>query len=178
MATWHGTGRGSSREPTAESLLAPADEAVARPGGPPRGPGLRRSRRARKARASRRRLPSSVSVTWPLVRRRSAAPSAGEPFAGRSSCSRATTQPRRSGASRRKTRASRCWSTSTPISSSPFSEELAAAAAEAFRTLGSPRKRAADVTIGITAAAAGAVLLSRNAKDFAGIPGLVVEAVA
>src|SRR6185503_721240 len=60
----------------------------------------------------------------------------------------------------------------------PFSEELAAAAAEAFRTLGSPRKRAADVAIATTAAAAGAVLLSRNAKDFAGIPGLMVEAVA
>jgi predicted nucleic acid-binding protein len=60
----------------------------------------------------------------------------------------------------------------------PFSEELAAAAAEVFRTLGSPRKRAADVAIGMTAAAAGAVLLSRNAKDFAGIPGLMVEAVA
>ena len=60
----------------------------------------------------------------------------------------------------------------------PFSEDLAAAAAEAFRTLGSPRKRAADVAIGMTAAAAGAVLLTRNAKDFAAIPGLRVEAVA
>ena len=60
----------------------------------------------------------------------------------------------------------------------PFSEDLAAAAADAFRSLGSPRKRAADVAIGISAVAAGAVLFSRNAKDFAGIPGLRVEAVA
>lgn len=59
----------------------------------------------------------------------------------------------------------------------PFSEGLAAAAAETFRTLGSPRKRAGDIAIGVTAAAAGAVLLTRNARDFAGIQGLTAEEV-
>jgi predicted nucleic acid-binding protein len=38
----------------------------------------------------------------------------------------------------------------------PFSEELAAIAGDAFRSLGSPRRRAADVAIGVTAAALGA----------------------
>ncbi len=56
-----------------------------------------------------------------------------------------------------------------------FSERTAGLAAEAFRRLGSPRKRAADVAIGVTAAAHGAVLLTRNARDFAGIPDLRVE---
>jgi predicted nucleic acid-binding protein len=58
----------------------------------------------------------------------------------------------------------------------PFSEELAARAAEVFRKLGSPRRRAADVAIGVTAASMGALLLSRNAADFAGIPDLHLEA--
>ena len=58
----------------------------------------------------------------------------------------------------------------------PFSEELAATAAEVFRNLGSPHRRAADVAIGVTAAAMGAHLLSRNAADFAGIPNLDLEA--
>ena len=57
----------------------------------------------------------------------------------------------------------------------PLSEELAASAADTFRHLGSPRRRAADIAIGVTAAARDATLLSRNARDFAGIPGLVVE---
>jgi predicted nucleic acid-binding protein len=56
-----------------------------------------------------------------------------------------------------------------------FSEVIAAEAAEAFRRLGSPRKRAADVAIGVTAALHDAVLVTRNARDFAGIPGLRVE---
>jgi predicted nucleic acid-binding protein len=56
----------------------------------------------------------------------------------------------------------------------PFSEELAARAAEVFRILGSPRKRAADVAIGVTAAALGATLLTRNRRDFAGIPHLAL----
>jgi predicted nucleic acid-binding protein len=56
-----------------------------------------------------------------------------------------------------------------------FSEGLAAAAAEVFRRLGSPRKRAADVAIGVTAAVREAVLVTRNARDFAGIPDLTVE---
>ena len=54
----------------------------------------------------------------------------------------------------------------------PFSEQLAHASAEVFRQLGSPRRRAADVAIGVTAASRGATLISRNARDFAGIPGL------
>ena len=40
----------------------------------------------------------------------------------------------------------------------------------------SPRKRAADVAIGVTAAVDDAVLVTRNARDFAGIPDLRVEA--
>ena len=59
----------------------------------------------------------------------------------------------------------------------PFSEGLAATAAEVLRGLGSPRKRAADIAIGVTATAAGAALLTRNAKDFARITGLKVEAI-
>jgi predicted nucleic acid-binding protein len=57
----------------------------------------------------------------------------------------------------------------------PFSEAAAAQAAEVFRRLGSPRRRAADVAIGVTAAAHRSVLLTRNARDFAGIPDLQVE---
>lgn len=57
-----------------------------------------------------------------------------------------------------------------------FSEAIADEAAETFRRLGSPRKRAADVAIGVTAAAHDATLLTRNARDFAGIPDLRVEA--
>ncbi len=56
-----------------------------------------------------------------------------------------------------------------------FSEGIAGQAADVFRRLGSPRKRAADVAIGVTAAAQEAVLMTRNARDFAGIPGLRVE---
>jgi len=57
----------------------------------------------------------------------------------------------------------------------PFSEELASAAAEVFRNLGSPRRRTADIAIGVTAAELDAVLMTRNARDFAGIPGLETE---
>ena len=60
----------------------------------------------------------------------------------------------------------------------PFSEDLAAEAAERFRSLGSPRRRGADIAIGVTAAVLGARLLTRNARDFAGIPGLEIEAAA
>jgi predicted nucleic acid-binding protein len=60
----------------------------------------------------------------------------------------------------------------------PFGESLAAHAAEVFRRLGSPRRRAADIAIGVTAAATAAVLLTRNARDFAGIPDLELEAVS
>lgn len=57
----------------------------------------------------------------------------------------------------------------------PLSEELAEAAADQFRRLGSPRKRAADIAIGVVARSRGAVLITRNARDFAGIDGLEVE---
>ncbi len=60
----------------------------------------------------------------------------------------------------------------------PFSEELATIAADVFRQLGSPRRRAADIAIGVTAASLGAALLTRNATDFAGIAGLELEAVS
>jgi len=56
-----------------------------------------------------------------------------------------------------------------------FGESLADLSAEVFRRLGSPRRRAADVAIGVSAAAHGATLLTRNVRDFAGIPGLEVE---
>ena len=52
----------------------------------------------------------------------------------------------------------------------PLSEELATRAAEVFRLLGSPRKRATDIVLGVTAAALGATLLTRNKRDFAGVP--------
>ena len=57
----------------------------------------------------------------------------------------------------------------------PFSEPIAALAAAVFRQLGSPRRRAADIAIGVTATSLGATLLTRNARDFAGIPGLKFE---
>lgn len=60
----------------------------------------------------------------------------------------------------------------------PFSEELAAVAGEVFRRLGSPRRRAADTAIGVTAAELGALLLTRNLRDFVGIPSLEVEGLA
>jgi predicted nucleic acid-binding protein len=60
----------------------------------------------------------------------------------------------------------------------PFSEALAALSAEVFKRLGSPRRRAADIAIGVTAAAMDAVLLTRNARDFAGIPDLRLESVS
>lgn len=60
----------------------------------------------------------------------------------------------------------------------PFTDALAERAAEQFRRLGSPRRRAADIAIGIVAAHRRATLLTRNARDFAGIDGLTVEALA
>lgn len=59
----------------------------------------------------------------------------------------------------------------------PFSEQLAAEAAEQFRKLGSPRRRAADIAIGVAARSRSATLLTRNARDFAGIDGLALEEV-
>jgi predicted nucleic acid-binding protein len=57
----------------------------------------------------------------------------------------------------------------------PFSEGVALHAADMFRTLGSPRKRAADIAIGTSALVQQATLLTRNGRDFAGIKGLIVE---
>jgi predicted nucleic acid-binding protein len=57
----------------------------------------------------------------------------------------------------------------------PFSDDLAERAGEMFRRLGSPRRRSADIAIGVTALEMNARLLSCNARDFAGIPGLRVE---
>ena len=60
----------------------------------------------------------------------------------------------------------------------PFSEDLATISAEVFRSLGSPRRRAADIAIGVAAAAMGATLLTRNVNDFAGIPQLELESIS
>jgi predicted nucleic acid-binding protein len=54
---------------------------------------------------------------------------------------------------------------------------MAERAGDEFRRLGSPRRRAADVTIGVTAASCGATLLTRNRNDFGDITALDVEAV-
>lgn len=59
-----------------------------------------------------------------------------------------------------------------------FTEDIALGAADVFRSLGSPRKRAADIAIGMTAVTSRARLLIRNSRDFAGLPGLDVEALA
>jgi tRNA(fMet)-specific endonuclease VapC len=60
----------------------------------------------------------------------------------------------------------------------PFDEALAAYASEIFRRLGSPRRRAADIAIGVTASATAALLLTRNPRDFAGIPDLELEGIS
>lgn len=60
----------------------------------------------------------------------------------------------------------------------PLSQELSELAAQVFRRLGSPRRRAADVAIGVTASTLDALLLTRNEHDFVGIPDLRLEAVA
>lgn len=59
----------------------------------------------------------------------------------------------------------------------PFSDEIATAAALVFRSLGSPRKRGADIAIGVTAVLAGARLVTASARDFEGIPDLDLEVV-
>jgi predicted nucleic acid-binding protein len=58
----------------------------------------------------------------------------------------------------------------------PLTEAFATAAAEQFRKLGSPRRRAADVAIGVVARECGATLLTHNRRDFRGIDALVVDA--
>jgi predicted nucleic acid-binding protein len=59
-----------------------------------------------------------------------------------------------------------------------FDDVIAERAGEVFRRLGSPRKRAADVAVGVTALVRSAVLVTRNSKDFRGIEGLVIDRVA
>ena len=54
----------------------------------------------------------------------------------------------------------------------PFDEELAEAAAAVVRSLGSPRRRGADIAIGVTAVSCGAILATLNPADFQDIPGL------
>ena len=58
-----------------------------------------------------------------------------------------------------------------------FDEGLAGQAAAEFRRLGCPRRRAADVAIGVTASRCSATLLTCNRADFRGIEDLLVEAV-
>jgi predicted nucleic acid-binding protein len=53
-----------------------------------------------------------------------------------------------------------------------FDEDVAAQAADLFRRLGSPRKRAADVAIAATALSRDARLLSANTRDYSDIEGL------
>ena len=53
-----------------------------------------------------------------------------------------------------------------------FNEARAELAAEVFRRLGSPRKRAADVAIACTAIERNARLLTANLRDYSGIDGL------
>lgn len=57
----------------------------------------------------------------------------------------------------------------------PLTEEIAVKAADVFRSLGSPRNRTGDIVIGVTAALAGATLLTRNRRDFTAIPGLRLD---
>ncbi len=59
----------------------------------------------------------------------------------------------------------------------PLTEEIAIVAADTYRMLGSPRRRAADIAIGITASLLDATLLTRNHRDFAGIAGLRLDVV-
>lgn len=58
-----------------------------------------------------------------------------------------------------------------------LTDVLAERAGDEFRRLGSPRRRAADIAIGVTAASYGATLLSRNRDDFANIADLELEIV-
>ena len=60
----------------------------------------------------------------------------------------------------------------------PFTEGLAERAADVFRALGSPRRRTADVAIGVIARVSGARLVTRNRRDFSDIPELELEEVA
>lgn len=55
-----------------------------------------------------------------------------------------------------------------------FDEGLAAEAADLFRRMGSPRKRAVDIAIAISAMSRGARLLTGNTRDYSGIEGLLL----
>lgn len=59
----------------------------------------------------------------------------------------------------------------------PFDGPLAEAAGAVFASLGRPRRRANDIAIAVTARQRSATLLTRNARDFAGIAGMTVEGV-
>ena len=59
-----------------------------------------------------------------------------------------------------------------------FTDALAEAAADQFRRLGSPRRRAADIAIGVAAVSRNATLVTRNARDFAGIDGLELDVIS
>ena len=58
-----------------------------------------------------------------------------------------------------------------------FDENAAAAAADLFRRLGSPRRRAADLAIAALAIERGARLLTGNTRDYSGIEGLLIGPV-
>jgi predicted nucleic acid-binding protein len=58
-----------------------------------------------------------------------------------------------------------------------FAEAHAERAADVFRRLGSPRKRAADIAIACIALERNARLLSSNLRDYSGIDGLKLGAV-
>ena len=54
----------------------------------------------------------------------------------------------------------------------PWTAELANLAADTFRALGMPRRRANDIAIATTALACGAVLWTANGRDFDDVPGV------
>src|SRR5688572_29467443 len=56
----------------------------------------------------------------------------------------------------------------------PIDATVAARAADLFRTMGSPRRRAADVLVAASAIVDGAVLWTCNVADFSNVPGLRV----
>jgi predicted nucleic acid-binding protein len=56
-----------------------------------------------------------------------------------------------------------------------FSEVHAERAADVFRALGGPRRRAADIAVGVIALDRGATLLTGNSRDYTGIDGLLLE---
>lgn len=55
-----------------------------------------------------------------------------------------------------------------------FDESIAARAADIFRRLGSPRRRAADIAIAAVAISRDARLLTGNVRDYSGIEELLI----